>query len=136
MASTTGYHDVLPTLNRWEKLAEASLILLNVQRACTPLEHAAVWTYFTGGTVTGSEHIATAVAKELGKDRWFVRDCVLSWARDRPKHSQKWWARKYGVSEMAISRWRTLVIRSLDNDFRNGLAKSEDRLFESGHVVA
>ena len=134
LASKSGYHDVLPTLNRWEKLAEASLIVLNIHRACTPIEAAAVWTYFTGGTVIGTEQLTRHVSKQLGKDRWFVRDCVLSWSRDRPKHSQKWWAKKYGVSEMAVSRWSTSVKRMLDNSFRNGLAKTEDRLYETGHV--
>ena len=133
LSRKSGSHDVLPTLDKWEKLAEASLILLNVERSCTRLEHAAVWTYFTGCTVVASAMLIQHIANESGRDRWFVRDVVLSWARDRPQHTLVWWARKYSVDKSTVTRWSQSIGRRLDNHFRNGLAKVEDRLFETGH---
>ena len=97
-------------------------------------ERCAVMTYFTGGTVSETAMLIHYISKTLGRDRWFVKDIVLQWAKGMKGHTQEWWARKYGVSQQAISRWGLKIRQLLDTLFSIGLSRCEDALLESGHV--
>ena len=134
MGRKEGYREFMPGLNPWEKVAESALILHNVDRACRGGERAAVMTYFTGGTVRETAMLIHYVSKTLGRDRWVVKDIVLLWAKGFKGHTQEWWARKYGVSQQAISRWGLKIRQLLDDLFSLGLSRCEDALALSGHV--
>lgn len=134
MGRKEGYREFMVGLNPWEKVAEASLILQNVDRACRGGERCAVMTYFTGGTVVETGMLIHYISKIIGRDRWFVKDIVLLWAKGRKGHTQEWWSKKYGVSQQAISRWGLKIRQLLDTLFSVGLSRCEDILTESGHV--
>ena len=129
-----GFREFMPGLDPWEKVAEAALILQNVDRACRGGEKATLMTYFTGGTVRETGMLIHYLSKTLGRDRWFVKDIVMLWARGIKGHTQDWWARKYGVSQSTINRWSIKIRQVLDGLFSIGLSRCEDILLESGHV--
>jgi len=135
MGRKVGYREMLPGLDPWEKLAEAALILKNMERACSLVERTAVLSYFTGGTTEDVVILAKKISRDLGRDRWLVLDVCKAWARDQSRHSSEWWANKYGVNVRTIQRWALKIRRMLDEYFQNGLSKTEDQLRESGHVV-
>jgi len=126
---------MMPTLDAWEKLAEAALILKNVDDSCSLPEQAAVFAYFTGGRTPESELLITKISRELRRDRWFVQDCAWSWSRGRPIHSTEWWGKRYNLNERTIQRWSLKIRQQLDDLFSMGLSRAEDSLRESGHVV-
>ena len=134
MGRKTGYRDMMPTLDAWEKLAEAALILKNVDDSCSLSEQAAVFAYFTGGRTPESELLITKISRELRRDRWFVQDCVWGWSRGRPIHSSEWWGKRYNLNERTIRRWSLKIRQQLDDLFSMGLSRAEDSLRESGHV--
>ena len=126
---------MMPTLDAWEKLAEAALILKNVDDSCSMPERAAVFAYFTGGRTPQSELLIKKISRELRRDRWFVQDIVWGWSRGRPIHSSEWWGKRYNLNERTIQRWSLKIRQQLDDLFSMGLSRAEDSLRESGHVV-
>jgi hypothetical protein len=135
MGRKTGYRDMMPTLDAWEKLAEAALILKNLDRSCPLAEQAAVVAYFTGGRTYQAEVLVTKISHDLRRDKWFVQDCVWGWSRGRPIHSLEWWSKRYKIHLRTIQRWSTKIQQQLDTLFSVGLSRAEDALRESGHVV-
>ena len=126
--------DYLPTLSPWEKLAEAALIIKHITDACTPGELFILAVYYSGGTDEQINALSNHIAKKLGKDRWFVKDQVMAWARERPRHTEKWWMSKYKVEERTIQRWRHSISKLLDDMLKTAFTKAENALWESGHV--
>ena len=127
-------YDPLPEMSQWDKLAEAALIIKVMTRACTNSELFILAVYYSGGTDEQINALSNHIAKNLGRDRWFVKDQVMSWARERPRHTESWWCKKYGVEERTIQRWRHDISKYLDNIFKTAFTKAETALWESGHV--
>ena len=131
----TAPRDMMPTLNQWEKLAEAALILKIVERSCNLKQKVVLMSYFSGGSSDETMALAQYIGSELNRDRWFVRDSIIGWGRGSPPHSSEWWGKKYGVNLRTIQRWSMGVRRSLDDIFSSALSNAEDALKESGHVA-
>jgi len=134
MGRKTAIFERYPDCSPWEKVAEAVFILRVVERNLTEIECAVLQTYFTGGLERG-EQVAQLVGRELDRDRWFVLDILKSWARDRPRHSTAWWAKKYRVSGSTISRWNEKIIENLDIKLASAMTGAQRALQESGHVI-
>jgi len=130
-----GSRDFMPELNDWEKLAEAALILRNVERCCRPHHEAIILTYFMGGTVVETAVLISYISKNLGRDKWFVQDIVMNWARGWRGHTGDWWAKKYRVSIRTIQRWALKIKQMLSDMFDFAMSLVDDALVESGHVV-
>jgi hypothetical protein len=118
----------------WEKIVEANYILKAIQKVLTPLECAILQTYFTGGYERGEE-IAGWVSKSLSRDKWFTFDIVRGWAMERPRHTTKWWGKKYGVGSSTISRWQIEIIDKLDIALESAMTGAQQALQDSGHVA-
>ena len=127
-------YDPLPEMSQWDKLAEAATILKVMGRACTHSELFILAVYYSGGTDEQINALSNHIAKNLGRDRWFVKDQVMAWARERPRHTESWWCKKYGVDDRTIQRWRHEITKFLDNIFKTAFTKAENALWESGHV--
>ena len=121
-------------LGPWEKVAEAVYIMKAVGKVLTPLERAILQTYFTGGYEQGEE-VAHWISREQNRDRWFCLDIIKTWARERPRHSTQWWAKKYGVGTSTVSRWREDVVKRLDIALQSAMTGAQQALQESGHVM-
>lgn len=134
MARKRAIFEWMPDYSPWEKLAEAVYILKAVHRNCTPIEALTLETYYLGGTNRRSPILAKRISRELGRDRWFTLDIVKAWARERPRHTTKWWGRKYGVSPSTISRWQQEIEKSLNILLQSALTGANQALKESGHV--
>ena len=126
--------DPLPTMSPWEKLAEAALILKHISDACNKGELFILSIYYGGGTDEQIDKLSRYIAKKLGRDKWFVKDQVTAWARERPRHSEKWWMTKYNVNDRTIQRWRHSISKMLDDILKSAITKAENALWESGHV--
>ena len=127
-------YDPLPEMSQWDKLAEAALIIKVMTRACTNSELFILAVYYSGGTDEQINALSNHIAKKLGKDRWFVKDQGMAWARERPRHTEKWWMSKYKVEERTIQRWRHSISKLLDDMLKTAFTKAENALWESGHV--
>ena len=123
-----------PDCSPWEKVAEAVYILKVVERNLTEVECAILQTYFTGGLERGGQ-VSRLVSRELDMDRWFVLDILKSWARERPRHSTSWWAKKYRVGGSTISRWQEKVVENLDIKLKSAMTGAHGALQHSGHVL-
>jgi len=134
MARKRAIFEWMPDYSPWEKLAEAVYILKAVHRNCTPIEALTLETYYLGGTNRRSPILAKRISRELGRDRWFTLDIVKAWARERPRHTTKWWGRKYGVSPSTISRWQQEIEKKLNILLQSALTGANQALQESGHV--
>lgn len=135
MARKTGYRDSMPGMTPWDKVAEAALIMRIIDRQCRPHQRAAIMAYFTGGASPETGGLIEWVARDMAKDRWFVLEVTLNWAKGTPtKHSQRWWARKYGVGQSSVQRWSEGVKKQLENSFSTAVMVTEEALIESGHV--
>ena len=134
MARKRAIFEWMPDYSPWEKLAEAVYILKAVNRTCTLAEILALETYYLGGTNKRAPLLAKRISRELNRDRWFTLDIVKAWARERPRHTTKWWGRKYGVSTSTISRWQQEIDEKLNILLRSALTGANYALQESGHV--
>ena len=134
MSRKTAGFEYCSGFSPWEKIAEAVYILKAVQKSLTPLECAILQTYYTGGYERGEE-IAGWVGRRLKRDKWFTLDIVKSWARERPRHSTQWWAKKYGVGSSTISRWQIEIVKRLDIALGSAMTGAQQALQESGHVM-
>lgn len=131
----TSGRDFLPGLNEWDKVAEAGLILKNMERHCAKQHQAVILTYFTGGTVRETGVLIEYLAKLFGRDKWFVMEIVLNWAKGkRMRHTTEWWAKKYGVNQSTITRWTQKIKEKLDELFEYGMSVVDDALIASGHI--
>jgi hypothetical protein len=131
----TAGRDFLPGLNEWDKVAEAALILKNLERHCTSQHQAVILTYFTGGTVRETGVLIEYLAKQFHWDRWFVMEIVLNWAKGkRMRHTTEWWAKKYGVNQSTITRRTQKIKERLDELFGSGMGIAHDALVDSGHI--
>lgn len=124
----------MPDMTPWEKVAEAVYILKAIQRNCTPLESLVLETYFFGGTNANAQVLAKRIGRELHRDRWFTLDIIQAWARERPRHTVKWWGRKYGVGPSTISRWKIEIEERVGLILQAALIGANHALQESGHV--
>jgi len=126
----------LPGLNEWDKVAEAALILKNMERHCTKQHQAVILTYFTGGTVPETGVLIEYLAKLHGWDRWFVLEVVLNWAKGKKmRHTTEWWAKKYGLNQSTITRRSQKIKEELDELLEFGMSVVDDALIESGHIA-
>jgi hypothetical protein len=125
----------MPDMTPWEKLAEAVYILKVVQKSCTRLESIVLETYFLGGTNAQAKLLAKWIGRELHRDKWFAFDIIQAWAKERPRHSTKWWAKKYGVGPSTISRWKLEIEERMDILLQASLTGAGQALKESGHVL-
>ena len=127
--------DFNPTLTPWDKVAEAAFILKNLERVCKPMELLAVRLYFCGDEGDMTTALATYLGRRVNKDRWFVRDALLQWSTGRPKHTSRWWAKRYDIGQTTVVRWSKKIRGEVDKAFKDGLNKAEEALEESGHIV-
>ncbi len=131
-----GSRDFMPGLDQWDKVAEAALILKNMERACKVQHRTVIMTYFTGGTVRETAILIEYLAREFQRDRWFVMEVVLHWAKGKKmRHTTQWWAKKHGVSQSTITRCSQRIRQRLDDLFQFGMGILDEALVESGHVV-
>tara|TARA_R110002020_G_scaffold193584_1_gene394091 strand:- start:9518 stop:10024 length:507 start_codon:yes stop_codon:yes gene_type:complete len=135
MSKKTAAFEYMPMLNPWEKLAEAVLIWKAVGRVCTPEECLTLSIYYLGGSNAATEILVKKLARELGRDRYFVMDTVRTWARERPHHSCTWWGKKYGVSSSTANRWQQEITDRLEVLLRSAITGATIGLKESGHVA-
>ena len=135
MSKKTGGFEWMPMLNPWEKLAEAVFIWKAVEKVCTPEECLILSIYYLGGSNAATEILVKKLARELGRDRYFVMDTVRTWARERPHHSCTWWGRKYGVSSSTAHRWQQEITDRLEVLLNSALVVASIGLKESGHVA-
>ena len=133
MGRKTAIFERYPDCSPWEKVAEAVFILKVVERNLTRVECAVLQTYFTGGFELGEE-VAKLLSRELNRDRWFVLDILKAWATERPRHSTKWWGKKYQVGNSTISRWQIAITENLDIKLQSAMTGAQHALQESGHV--
>tara|TARA_R110002020_G_scaffold168782_1_gene357743 strand:+ start:148 stop:558 length:411 start_codon:yes stop_codon:yes gene_type:complete len=135
MGRKTAVFEWMPDMTPWEKLAEAVYILKVIQRNCTKLEALVLETYFLGATNLHAKELAKKIGRELHRDRWFTFDILQAWARERPRHSTKWWAKKYGVGPSTIHRWKTEIEERVDLLLQAALVGANHALKNSGHVT-
>ena len=134
MARKRAVFEWMPDYSPWEKLAEAVYILKAVHRNCTPVEALVLETYYLGGTNKRAPILAKRIRREQNRARGFTLDIVRAGARERPRHTTKWWGRKYGVSPSTISRWQQEIEEKLNILLRSALTGANQALQESGHV--
>jgi len=127
--------DFMPELDQWEKVAEAALIIRKMETSCSPQHKSVILTYFTGGTVYETGVLIQWIADSFRRDRWFVMEIVLHWAKGKKMmHTTEWWAAKYGVNQSTVTRWSQKIREKLDELFEFAMSVLDDALIESGHV--
>ena len=76
----------MPDHSPWEKVAEAVYICKALEKNLTRLELVTLETYFTGN-VGPFNILVKKLSRELKRDRYFVRDILSGWAKERPRQS-------------------------------------------------
>lgn len=135
MGKKSSGREFMPDLDAWEKVAEAALILKNMERSCSRQQEAVILTYFTGGTVYETGVLVESIARQFGRDRWFVAEIVLHWAKGKKMlHTTEWWAAKYRVNQSTVTRWSQKIREKLDELLGSAMGVLHDALTESGHI--